>query len=110
MDYTVFLLASTREHFERSGDPDEAVIGSVAHTGRPIIAAAGIMVAVFYTFAIAGTLPMKEMGVILGTAVLLDALLVRLVLLPAVLHLVGRKAWWLPRWVDKVLPDIRFAH
>ena len=68
------------------------------------------MVAVFYTFAIAGTLPMKEMGVILGTAVLLDALLVRLVLLPAVLHLVGRKAWWLPRWVDKVLPDIRFAH
>ena len=110
MDYTVFLLASTREHFERSGDPDEAVIGSVAHTGRPIIAAAGIMVAVFYTFAIAGTLPMKEMGVILGTAVLLDALIVRLVLLPAALHLVGTKAWWLPRWVDKVLPDVRFAH
>ncbi|MFN8023414.1 MAG: MMPL family transporter [Acidimicrobiales bacterium] len=110
MDYTVFLLASTREHFERSNDPDEAVIGSVAHTGRPIVAAAGIMVAVFYTFAIAGTLPMKEMGVILGTAVLLDALLVRLVLLPAVLHLVGRRAWWLPTWVGRMLPDIRFAH
>jgi RND superfamily putative drug exporter len=110
MDYTVFLLASTREHFERSGDADEAVIGSIAHTGRPIIAAAGIMVAVFYTFAIAGTLPMKEMGVILGTAVLLDALVVRLVLVPAVLHLIGPKAWWLPRWVDRVLPDVRFAH
>jgi RND superfamily putative drug exporter len=110
MDYTVFLLASAREHFERSGDPDEAVQGALAHTGRPIVAAAGVMVAVFFTFAIAGTLPMKEMGLILGTAVLLDALLVRLVLVPAVLYLVGSRAWWLPRWVDRVLPDVRFAH
>jgi putative drug exporter of the RND superfamily len=110
MDYTVFLLASTREHFERSGDADEAVVGSIAHTGRPIVAAAGIMIAVFYTFAIAGTLPMKEMGLILGTAVLLDAFVVRLVLVPAVLSLVGTRAWWLPRWVDRVLPDVRFAH
>jgi len=110
MDYTVFLLASTREHFERSGDADEAVISSIAHTGRPILAAAGIMVAVFYTFAIAGTLPMKEMGLILGTAVLLDALVVRLVLVPAVLHLIGPKAWWLPRWLDRIVPDVRFAH
>lgn len=110
MDYTVFLLASTREHFERSHDPDEAVISSIAHTGRPILAAAGIMVAVFYTFAIAGTLPMKEMGLILGTAVLLDALVVRLVLVPAVLHIIGARAWWLPRWADRILPDVRFAH
>ncbi|MCB0994103.1 MAG: MMPL family transporter, partial [Acidimicrobiales bacterium] len=110
MDYTVFLLASTREHFERSGNADEAVQGSIAHTGRPIVAAAGTMIAVFYTFAIAGTLPMKEMGIILGTAVLLDALLVRLVLVPAVLYLIGDKAWWLPKWIDRVLPDIRFAH
>jgi RND superfamily putative drug exporter len=110
MDYTVFLLSSAREHFERSGDPDEAVQGALAHTGRPIVAAAGVMIAVFFTFAIAGTLPMKEMGLILGTAVLLDAFLVRLVLVPAVLYLVGERAWWLPRWVDRVLPDIRFAH
>ena len=110
MDYTVFLLASTREHFERSGDADEAVQGSIAHTGRPIVAAAGIMIAVFYTFAIAGTLPMKEMGVILGTAVLLDAFVVRLVLVPAVLHIIGNKAWWLPKWIDRILPDIKFAH
>ena len=110
MDYTVFLLASTREHFERSNDADEAVQGSIAHTGRPIVAAAGIMIAVFYTFAIAGTLPMKEMGIILGTAVLLDAFVVRLVLVPAVLYIIGPKAWWLPRWVDRVLPDIKFAH
>jgi RND superfamily putative drug exporter len=110
MDYTVFLLASTREHFERSGDADEAVVSSIAHTGRPIMAAAGIMVAVFYTFAIAGTLPMKEMGLILGTAVLLDALIVRLILVPAVLHLIGPKAWWLPRWLDRIVPNVRFAH
>lgn len=110
MDYTVFLLASAREHFERSGDANEAVEGALAHTGRPIVAAAGVMIAVFYTFAIAGTLPMKEMGVILGTAVLLDAFLVRLVLVPAVLNMVGRNAWWLPRFVDRMLPDIRFAH
>ncbi|MEJ5222018.1 MAG: MMPL family transporter, partial [Tepidiforma sp.] len=90
MDYTVFLLASAREHFERSNDPDEAIEGSLAHTGRPIVAAAGVMIAVFYTFALAGTLPMKEMGLILGTAVLVDAFIVRLVLVPAVMSMVGR--------------------
>ena len=110
MDYTVFLLASAREHFERSRDGAEAVRGAIAHTARPIVAAAAVMVAVFYTFAIAGPLPMKEMGVILGTAVLIDALLVRLVLVPAVLYLAGEKAWWLPRWADRLLPDVRFAH
>jgi RND superfamily putative drug exporter len=110
MDYTVFLLASAREHFERSNDPVDAVEGGLAHTGRPIVAAAGVMVAVFFTFAIVGTLPMKEMGLILGTAVLLDAFLVRLVLVPAVLHIVGRRAWWLPRYVARVLPEVRFAH
>ncbi len=110
MDYTVFLLASAREHFERSSDAAEAVRGSLAHTGRPIVAAALVMVAVFFTFAIAGTLPMKEMGLILGVAVLFDAFLVRLVLVPAVLYLVGDRAWWLPRWADRLLPDVRFAH
>ncbi|MBE7520746.1 MAG: MMPL family transporter [Thermoflexaceae bacterium] len=110
MDYTVFLLASAREHFEHSGDAAEAVRGSIAHTARPIVAAAGVMVAVFFTFAIAGTLPMKEMGLILGFAVLFDALLVRLVLVPAVLYLVGERAWWLPRWAVRLLPDVRFAH
>ena len=110
MDYTVFLLASTREHFERSGNAAQAVRESLGHTGRPIVAAAGVMIAVFYTFAIAGTLPMKEMGLILGTAVLLDAFVVRLVLLPALLYIIGNKAWWLPRWIDRILPDVKFAH
>ena len=75
MDYTVFLLASAKEHFDRSGDPREAAVGGLAHSGRVIFAAAAVMVAVFFTFA-SGPLPPKEMGVILGIAVLLDALLV----------------------------------
>ena len=104
MDYTVFLLASAKEHWDRSHDPREAAVGGLAHSGRTIFAAAAVMVAVFFTFAISGPLPPKEMGVILGVAVLLDAALVRLVLLPVLLRLTGRWAWWLPRWLDRCCP------
>ena len=90
MDYTVFLLSSAKEHFDRSGDPHEAMVGGLAHSGRVIFAAAAVMVAVFFTFALSGPLPPKEMGVILGVAVLLDALLIRLVLMPVLLRLLGR--------------------
>jgi RND superfamily putative drug exporter len=110
MDYTVFLLASAKEHYERSGDPHEAMVGAVAHSGRVIFAAGAVMVAVFFTFALSGPLPPKEMGIVLGVAVLLDAFLVRLVLLPVLLRLTGRAAWHTPAWLAKVLPDIRFAH
>jgi putative drug exporter of the RND superfamily len=110
MDYTVFLLSSAKEHFDRSGDPQEAMIGGVAHSGRVIFAAAGVMIAVFFTFALSGPLPPKEMGVILGVAVLLDAMLIRLVLMPVLLRLLGRSAWVLPEWLDRVLPDVRFGH
>ncbi|XBB68267.1 MMPL family transporter [Nocardioides sp. WV_118_6] len=110
MDYTVFLLASAKEHWERSGDPREAMVGAVAHSGRVIFAAGGVMVAVFFTFALSGPLPPKEMGVILGVAVLLDAFLVRLVLLPVLLRLSGRAAWATPGWLRRILPRITFAH
>ena len=110
MDYTVFLLASAKEHFEHSGDPKDAMVGSLAHSGRVIFAAGAVMVAVFFTFALSGPLPPKEMGVVLGVAVLLDAFLVRLVLLPVLLRLTGRAAWYVPRWLDRVLPDVRFSH
>jgi RND superfamily putative drug exporter len=110
MDYTVFLLASAKEHYERSGDPKDAMVGSLAHSGRVIFAAGAVMVAVFFTFALSGPLPPKEMGIVLGVAVLLDAFLVRLVLLPVMLRLTGRAAWWAPRWLTRVLPDIHFAH
>lgn len=110
MDYTVFLLASAKEHYERSGDPHEAMVGSLAHSGRVIFAAGAVMVAVFFTFALSGPLPPKEMGIVLGVAVLLDAFLVRLVLLPVLLRLTGNAAWWCPAWLRKVLPDVRFSH
>ncbi|GAA4833687.1 MMPL family transporter [Kitasatospora terrestris] len=110
MDYTVFLLASAKEHYERSGDPKEAMVGALAHSGRVIFAAAGVMVAVFFTFALSGPLPPKEMGIVLGVAVLLDAALVRLVLLPVILRLTGRAAWRIPAWLDRVLPKISFSH
>ena len=110
MDYTVFLLSSAKEHYDLNHDPKEAMVGGVAHSGRVIFAAAAVMVAVFLTFALSGPLPPKEMGVILGVAVLLDALLIRLVLIPVALRLLGTWAWGLPRWLDRVLPDVRFGH
>ena len=110
MDYTVFLLSSAKEHWDRSHDAHEAAVNGLAHSGRVIFAAAAVMVAVFFTFALSGPLPPKEMGVILGIAVLLDAMLVRLVLIPSLLRVFGRRAWALPRWLDRVLPDIRFGH
>src|SRR5881397_2161129 len=91
MDYTVFLLSSAKEHWERSGgDARAAMVGGMVSSGRVICAAGAIMVAVFFTFALSGPLPPKEMGVILGVAVLLDAMLVRLVLIPTLLRVFGR--------------------
>jgi RND superfamily putative drug exporter len=110
MDYTVFLLSSAKEHWDRTHDAREAAVGGLAHSGRVIFAAAAVMVAVFFTFALSGPLPPKEMGVILGVAVLLDAMLVRLVLIPTLLRVLGTRAWALPGWLDRVLPDVRFGH
>ncbi len=110
MDYTVFLLSSAKEHWDRSHDAHEATIEGMASSGRVVFAAAGVMVAVFFTFALSGPLPPKEMGVILGVAVLLDAALVRLLLVPVMLRLLGPWAWWLPKPLRRILPDIRFGH
>jgi RND superfamily putative drug exporter len=110
MDYTVFLLASAKEHWEKSHNPREAMVGGLAHSGRVIFAAAGVMVAVFFTFALSGPLPPKEMGVVLGVAVLLDAALVRLLLLPVLLRLTGPAAWASPAWLRHILPSVRFSH
>jgi len=110
MDYTVFLLSAAKEHWDHTHDPRAAMVGAVAHSGRVIFAAGAVMVAVFFTFALSGPLPPKEMGVILGVAVLLDAALIRLLLLPVLLRLMGRWAWYLPRWAHRVLPDVTFGH
>ncbi|HTQ69020.1 MAG TPA: MMPL family transporter [Solirubrobacteraceae bacterium] len=110
MDYTVFLLSSAKEHWDRTHDAHEAMVGGVAHSGRVIFAAAAVMVAVFFTFALSGPLPPKEMGIILGVAVLLDAFLIRLLLLPVLLRAMGSRAWYLPGWARRVLPDVSFGH
>jgi RND superfamily putative drug exporter len=110
MDYTVFLLSAAKEHWDHTHDPREAMVGGVAHSGRVIFAASAVMVAVFFTFALSGPLPPKEMGSILGVAVLLDAALIRLLLLPVLLRLMGRWAWYLPRWARRLLPDVTFGH
>jgi RND superfamily putative drug exporter len=110
MDYTVFLLATVKEHFDESGDARQAAIAGLAHTGRMINAAGGVMVVVFLTFALSGPIPPKEMGVVLAVAVLLDATLIRLVLLPVALRLLGARAWWIPRWLDRILPEINLGH
>jgi RND superfamily putative drug exporter len=111
MDYTVFLLSSAKEHWERSGgDAKAAMVGGMASSGRVIFAAGAIMVAVFVTFALSGPLPPKEMGVILGVAVLVDAALVRLLLLPVMLRVLGKWAWYVPKPLDRLLPDVRFGH
>jgi RND superfamily putative drug exporter len=110
MDYTVFLLSSAKEHWDRGEGAKGAMVGGMAHSGRVVFAAAAVMVAVFFTFALSGPLPPKEMGVILGIAVLLDAALVRLVLVPVLLRLLGDTAWWLPKTLGRVLPNVRFGH
>jgi putative drug exporter of the RND superfamily len=110
MDYTVFLLSSAREHWEREGDAHSAMLGGLAHSGRVILAAGAVMVAIFFTFALSGPLPPKEMGVILGIAVLLDAFLVRLLLVPVLLRLAGPAAWYLPSWLGRLLPRVHFGH
>jgi RND superfamily putative drug exporter len=110
MDYTVFLLSAAKEHWDHTRNPRQAMVGAVAHSGRVIFAAGAVMVAVFFTFALSGPLPPKEMGIILGIAVLLDAALIRLLLLPVLLRVMGRWAWYLPRWAHRMLPAVTFGH
>jgi RND superfamily putative drug exporter len=110
MDYTLFLLSAAKERYETRADPQEAMVGSMHASGRVVLSAAAVMVAVFLTFALSGPLAPKEMGVILAIAIALDALVVRLVLLPVLLRLGQRCIWYQPRWLERVLPRVRFSH
>lgn len=110
MDYTLFLLSAAREHYDATGDPQHAMREALRTSGRVVVAAAGVMVAVFLTFALSGPLAPKEMGIILAVAVFLDALCIRLIVLPVVLRLTGHAAWHAPRWLARILPDVRFSH
>jgi putative drug exporter of the RND superfamily len=110
MDYTLFLLSAAKERFETHPDPEHAMTGSVSTSGRVVLSAAAVMIAVFLTFALSGPLAPKEMGVILAVAVALDALVVRLVLLPVLLRLGGHHIWHRPAWLDRIIPHVRFSH
>ena len=110
MDYTLFMLSAAKESYETLADPEHAMVGSVRTSGRVVVSAAVVMIAVFLTFALSGPLAPKEMGVILAVAVALDALVVRLVLLPIVLRFGQHLSWTRPQWLAKVLPHVRFSH
>ena len=110
MDYTLFMLSAAKERYETHPDPEHAMIGSMRTSGRVVLSAAAVMVAVFLTFALSGPLAPKEMGVILAIAVAFDALVVRLVVLPVVLRLGGNGAWHQPKWLSRILPSVRFSH
>jgi RND superfamily putative drug exporter len=107
MDYEVFLLSAVREHYDRTGDNRAAVADGLASTGRLITAAALIMVFVFGSFVVSDVRVLKLIGLGLAVAVAVDATIVRCVLVPATMELLGRANWWLPGWLDRLLP--RFA-
>jgi RND superfamily putative drug exporter len=104
MDYEVFLLSRIREEFLRHGDNARAVSDGLATTARVITAAAAIMIAVFSSFALADDVILKLMGIGLATSILVDATIVRMVLVPAIMQLLGRANWWLPGWMERLLP------
>jgi len=106
MDYEVFLLSRIREEYLRTGNTSNAVADGLAKTARVITAAAAIMVVVFLAFIFSTEVFLKLMGLGMAAAILVDATIVRMVLVPAVMQLMGRANWWVPRWLDRILPDL----
>lgn len=104
MDYEVFLLSRVREEYLRTGDNGTAIVEGISGTARIITSAALIMVAVFLSFAVAEDPSTKMFGLGLATAIFIDATVVRMVLVPATMTLLGRTNWWLPKWLDRMLP------
>lgn len=110
MDYQLFLLAAIKEVHDKTGDAQLAVREGISRTGRPITNAALIMIVVFIAFGVTGPIPPTELGITLAVAVLLDATVIRMMLMPALLGLLGARAWWLPSWLGRVLPRVNFSH
>jgi putative drug exporter of the RND superfamily len=106
MDYEVFLISRIHEEWTKRRDASRAVLEGLATTGRVITAAATIMVCVFLAFVLLPERPVKMFGLSLATAVFLDAIVIRSLLLPAVLELLGRWTWMLPPWLARRLPRV----
>jgi uncharacterized membrane protein YdfJ with MMPL/SSD domain len=106
MDYEVFLMTHVREQWQETGDPHEAVVHGLATTARVITSAAMIMVSVFLAFVINGDPTVKQFGLGMAVAVAVDATVVRCVLVPAIMALLGKEGWWFPKWLDRVTPNL----
>jgi RND superfamily putative drug exporter len=106
MDYEVFLMSRIHEEWEREKDATEAVTRGLALTGRVITAAAAIMITVFASFMLGDERIVKLFGLGLASAVLVDALIIRSVLVPAIMQIFGKAAWWMPEWLSKILPNL----
>jgi len=108
MDYEMFLLLRIRERYLATGDNRQAVAEGLQASAKVITSAAVIMVVVFSVFALTGVPQIKEIGVGLSVAIALDATLVRLLLVPATMDLMGSWNWWLPEWLERILPRADF--
>jgi RND superfamily putative drug exporter len=106
MDYEVFLVSRMREAYVHGAAPRAAVVAGARHAARVVVAAALIMFSVFAAFVHIDDVTIKAIAFGLAVGILVDAFLVRMTLVPAVLALLGRSAWWLPRWLDRALPDL----
>lgn len=106
MDYQVFLVSRMREDFVNGAEAHVAVRLGFAHGARVVLAAAVIMISVFASFVLGGDTLIGPMAFALAVGILLDALVVRMTAIPAIMTLLGRSAWWLPRWLDRILPDV----
>jgi RND superfamily putative drug exporter len=106
MDYEVFLVSRIREEYVHGDSPRAAIIDGVGAIGRVVAAAAAIMTVVFFAFILGPDRTIKEFGVALGAAIVFDAFLVRLMIVPAVMHLLDKRAWYIPAWLDRLLPNL----
>jgi RND superfamily putative drug exporter len=106
MDYEVFLVTQIKEHYDETKDNLRSVVDGLANTGKIITSAALIMFFVFAAFVANGDPTVKQFGVGLATAILIDATIVRCLLVPALMVLTGRANWWLPAWLDRILPRL----
>ena len=107
MDYEVFLLSRMKEEYERTGDPVNSVADGLAATARVITAAAAIMVVVFGSFVLEDNRVIRLFGLGLATAIAIDATLVRMLIVPSTMELLGARNWWLPKWLDRIIPNLR---
>jgi RND superfamily putative drug exporter len=105
-DYEIFLVSRMHEEWTLSGDSKRAVVRGQAATGRVITAASLIMILVFASFILGGTLGIKQLGLGFAAAIFVDAYVIRTVLVPAVMHVLGRANWWVPGWLGRVLPRL----